>query len=78
MKCQLTYLPFATSNVKEEVEQVIDFIDTYDVEYTIGELSTLIEGDRKEFLALGTELYSQMDDAGKHFRLHIELLSSND
>jgi hypothetical protein len=59
MKCQLTYLPLATDNVKE------------------GELSTLVEGDQKEVLDMVGDIYSTQNDNGQQFRLHVELLSSN-
>lgn len=78
MKCQLTYLPLAATKAKEEVQEVLDFIDKCNVDYSAGELSTLVEGDRKEVLELINGLYSRMDDEGKQFRLHVELLSTND
>lgn len=77
MKCQLTYLPFDTEDVKEEVNDIIDFFDEYDVECHTGDLSTLLEGDRDKIMRLVSDLYTEMDDAGKHFRLHVELLSTN-
>jgi uncharacterized protein YqgV (UPF0045/DUF77 family) len=77
MKCQLTYLPLATDNVKEQVEEVIDFIDGYDLDYKVGELSTLVEGDQKEVLDMVGDIYSTQNDNGQQFRLHVELLSSN-
>lgn len=78
MKCQLTYLPLATDNVKEQVEEVIDFIDGYDIDYNVGELSTLVEGDQDEILNMVGDIYSTQNDNGQRFRLHVELLSSND
>lgn len=77
MKCQLTYLPFATEEVADEVYEIVNFLEGYDVEYHTGDLSTLVEGERKEVMGMVTDLYTEMDDAGKHFRLHVELLSSN-
>ena len=48
MKCQLTYLPLGTAEVTEKVDEVIDVIDGYDLSYRVGEMSTLVEGDREE------------------------------
>ncbi len=77
MKCQLTYLPFATDKVTEQIDNVIDFIDGYDLDYKVGELSTLVEGDREEVFDLIGDIYSTQNDNGHQFRLHVELLSSN-
>lgn len=77
MKCQLTYLPLATDEVDEQVEEVIDFIDGYDLDYNVGELSTLVEGAHEEVLDLVGDIYSTQNDNGHQFRLHVELLSSN-
>lgn len=77
MKCQLTYLPFGTPNVISEVDEVLDLIADYNVDYQIGDLSTLVEGDREEIFKLIEEIYRTQDDQGKHFRFHVELLCSN-
>jgi uncharacterized protein YqgV (UPF0045/DUF77 family) len=77
MKCQLTYLPLGTAEVAEQVDEVIDFIDGYDLSYDVGELSTLVEGDRQEVFNLINDIYTTQNDNGNQFRLHVELLSSN-
>ena len=77
MKCQLTYLPLGTAEVAEQVDEVIDFIDGYDLSYDVGELSTLVEGDREEVFNLVNDIYTTQNDNGNQFRLHVELLSSN-
>ena len=74
--CQLTYLPFSTEQIANEVNEVIDFIDNYEVEYRVGDLSTTVKGEKDEVLRLVRDLYEAFDEAGKVFRLHIELLSS--
>ena len=77
MKCQLTYLPLDTTEVAEQVDDVIDFIDGYDLSYNVGEMSTLVEGDREEIFNLVDDIYTTQNDKGNQFRLHVELLSSN-
>lgn len=77
MKCQLTYIPFGKNDVAEQVDEVIDIIESYDVESKVGELSTLVEGNREEVFNLISGIYSIQDDNNKQFRLHVELLSSN-
>ena len=77
MKCQLTYLPLGTVEVTEKVDEVIDVIDGYDLSYRVGEMSTLIEGDREEVFNLINDIYTTQNDNGSQFRLHVELLSSN-
>lgn len=77
MKCQLTYLPMNTENIADQVEDVIDFIDGYDIEYNVGELSTYVEGDRQEVFDLVNDIYTTQNNNGNQFRLHVELLSSN-
>ena len=77
MKCQLTYLPLGTAEVTEKVDEVIDVIDGYDLSYRVGEMSTLVEGDREEVFNLINDIYTTQNDNGSQFRLHVELLSSN-
>ena len=77
MKCQLTYLPLGTVEVTEKVDEVIDVIDGYDLSYRVGEMSTLVEGDREEVFNLINDIYTTQNDNGSQFRLHVELLSSN-
>jgi len=77
MKCQLTYLPLGTIEVTEKVDEVIDVIDGYDLSYRVGEMSTLVEGDREEVFNLINDIYTTQNDNGSQFRLHVELLSSN-
>jgi len=77
MKCQLTYLPLGTAEVTEKVDEVIDVIDSYELSYNVGELSTLVEGDREEVFNLINDIYTTQNDNGSQFRLHVELLSSN-
>ena len=76
--CQITYLPFFTTNVYEEVDEAIAFIEEYDLEVRVGDLSTTVKGDREKVLAMLSGLYKKMDDREKQFRLHVELLSSKD
>lgn len=76
--CQITYLPFFTENVHEEVDEAIAFIEQHDLKVKVGDLSTTVKGDREEVLAMLAELYKKMDDRKKQFRLHVELLSSKD
>ncbi|MDX1671330.1 MAG: YkoF family thiamine/hydroxymethylpyrimidine-binding protein [Balneolaceae bacterium] len=77
MICELSYLPLATEQYKEDVEGMIDLIKQYDLESEVGELSTTVKGDRDEIMDMIDEVYQTMDDRGKNFRLHVELLSSN-
>ncbi len=77
MKCQLTYLPLGTTEVVEQVDDVIEFIDGYDLSYNVGEMSTMVEGDREEIFNLVNDIYTTQNDSGNQFRLHVELLSSN-
>lgn len=77
MKCQLAYLPMSTENIAEQVDDVIDFIDGYDLEYNVGEMSTYVEGDKEEVFNLVDDIYTTQNDNGNQFRLHVELLSSN-
>lgn len=76
--CQITYLPFFTEDVYDEVDKAIAFIEEYDLRVEVGDLSTTLKGDREEVLHMITELYKFMDDRKKQFRLHIELLSSKE
>lgn len=76
--CQLTYLPLFTEEVIAEVDRVIAFLDDYDVDYTVGALSTTLTGEREEVFRLLEDLYRSRDMEDRRFRIHIELLNSND
>jgi len=73
--CQLSYLPLFTGAVFEQVDEVIDMIQKYDVQYEVHDLSTTVKGDKKEIFHLIEDIYNTMDGQGNQFRLHLELLS---
>lgn len=69
MSCQLTYFPLQSENYLAEIDQVLDIIKSYDVEYDIGILSTTIRGTDDIIFALIRDIYDKMSNY--HFTLNI-------
>lgn len=44
MSCQISYLPIASNEYIQEVNQVLAIIECYKVEYNVGILATTIRG----------------------------------
>ncbi len=72
---QLTFIPLATHNPTEKVQELIEHLAQYDVKIEIGYLSTTIIGDTNIVFKLIREVYESMSLERERFRFHIELLS---
>lgn len=72
---QLTFIPLATHNPTEKVQELIEHLAQYDVKIEIGYLSTTVIGDTDTVFKLIREVYDTMFVEQERFRFHIELLS---
>lgn len=72
---QLTFIPIATHNPTEKVQELIEHLAQYDVKIEIGFLSTTVIGDTETVFTLIREIYDTMTIEEKRFRFHVELLS---
>lgn len=72
---QLTFIPLATHNPKEIVQDIIEHLAQHEVKIEIGYLSTTVIGDTEIVFTLIREIYDTMTLEQKKFRFHIELLS---
>ncbi|MFV1883779.1 MAG: hypothetical protein ACMZ7B_04780 [Balneola sp.] len=72
---QLTFIPLATHNPTEKVQDLIEHLAQYDVKIEIGYLSSTVIGDTETVFKLIREVYDTMALEQERFRFHIELLS---
>jgi uncharacterized protein YqgV (UPF0045/DUF77 family) len=72
---QLTFIPLATHNPTEKVQELIEHLAQYDVQIEIGYLSSTIIGETDVVFTVIRELYDTMALEKERFRFHVELLS---
>ena len=72
---QLTYIPLATHNPTELVQDLLENLAQYEVKIEVGYLSSTVIGEPDEVFKLIKETYEMMSLEQERFRFHIELLS---
>ena len=72
---QLTYIPLATHNPTELVQDLLEHLAQYEVKIEVGYLSSTVIGEPDEIFKLIKETYEMMSLEQERFRFHIELLS---
>ncbi len=72
---QITYIPLATHNPTELVQDLLEHLAQYDVKIEVGYLSSTGIGEPNEVFKLIIETYEMMSLEQERFRFHIELLS---
>lgn len=77
MTCQITYIPLFTEDVIDEVQAFIDHFEEYEVEVEVNDVSSVIKGEKSEVFRLIEDSYDRVDESGRKFRLHVELLNTN-
>ena len=72
---QLTFIPLATHNPRERVQDLLEHLAQFDVQIEVGYLSTTVIGKTDVIFDLIKEIYQTMALENEKFRFHIELLS---
>ena len=72
---QLTYIPLATHNPREKVQELLEHLAQFDVKIEVGYMATTVIGDTDIVFDMLKELYQTMALESESFRFHIELLS---
>ena len=72
---QITYIPLATHNPTELVQDLLEHLAQYEVKIEVGYLSSTVIGEPDEVFKLIKETYEMMSVEQERFRFHIELLS---
>lgn len=72
---QLTFIPLATHNPRERVQDLLEHLAQFDVQIEVGYLSTTVIGKTDEIFDLLKEIYQTMALENEQFRFHVELLS---
>lgn len=60
--CELSFLPIQSDSYADDVKKVISLIDESGLEYSVGEMSTLIRGRSKSIFALLNRIYDSLDE----------------
>ncbi len=72
---QLTFIPLATHNPRERVQDLLEHLAQFDVQIEVGYLSTTVIGKTDVVFDLLKEIYQTMSLENEQFRFHVELLS---
>jgi uncharacterized protein YqgV (UPF0045/DUF77 family) len=60
ISCQLSFIPIQSKNYLLDVEMVLDRIKDSGLEYNVGEMSTVIKGNKAKVLNLISDIYDMM------------------
>lgn len=58
--CQLSFVPIQSENYLNDIELVLEQIKASNLEYDIGEMSTIIKGSKTQLMELISCIYDQM------------------
>jgi len=58
--CQLSFIPIQSQDYLADIERVLGLIKTYELEYCIGEMSTIIKGSKVKIMELISCIYDLM------------------
>lgn len=58
--CQLSFIPMQAENYLLEIDKVLHLIASSSMEHSIGDMSTVIKGDKAEILELISNIYDLM------------------
>lgn len=72
MSCQISFAPIMCDNYIEEIDKVLEIIKAYDIDYTIGTMSTTIIGNKNKIFPMIERIYNEMCDSTQ-FTLDIKL-----
>ncbi|HHX95286.1 MAG TPA: hypothetical protein GX691_05680 [Clostridia bacterium] len=60
--CELSFLPIQSDSYGDDVRRVISLIEESGLEYTVGEMSTLVRGNSGSVFALLNRIYDSLDE----------------
>jgi uncharacterized protein YqgV (UPF0045/DUF77 family) len=65
ISCEMSFIPIASQNYIEDVENVLKVISQSGLEYQTNSFSTILTGTKEEILALIGEIIEKMYDNSK-------------
>lgn len=65
VSCEISFIPIQSENYIEDVEKVLDIIKSYDLEYSIGVMSTTVRGKKNILINLISDICDNMEDKCK-------------
>lgn len=60
ISCQLSFIPIQSENYLVDIDRVLKKIITSELQYSIGEMSTIIKGSKTNILNLISNIYDLM------------------
>lgn len=70
--CEISFAPIVSSDYINDVNRVISIIESYNMEHSVGLLSTTVRGDKYRIFDMIREIYDTMDGTAK-FTLDIKI-----
>ncbi|MDF2520516.1 MAG: hypothetical protein K0R84_1144 [Clostridia bacterium] len=58
--CQLSFIPIQSESYLEDIDTVLHVITASGLEYNVGEMSTIIKGNKARILNLIDDIYERM------------------
>lgn len=62
---EISFFPLQSEDFKEAINQAIEIIRTFNVEYQVGPLSTTVKGEQAIIFKIAYKIFTSMGDAGK-------------
>lgn len=72
ISAELSFLPIESENYKNDVNQALEIIRSYNIEYHIGIISTTVRGNERQLFEMIRHLFTTMDERCK-FALDVKL-----
>ena len=61
MSCEFSFIPIQSKNYTDDVNKVLQIIESSGLEYSVNEISTIVKGNVQKVFALVQEIYKVMD-----------------
>lgn len=65
ISCEISFLPIQSKDYTSDIEEVLRIIRNYDLEITVGFMSTTLRGDVRLIFSLLAEIFEKMNQRTK-------------
>lgn len=65
ISCEISFLPIQSKDYTSDIEEVLRIIRNYDLEITVGFMSTTLRGDARLIFSLLAEIFEKMNQRTK-------------
>jgi uncharacterized protein YqgV (UPF0045/DUF77 family) len=70
--CEISFIPIGTKDYNKDIEQVIEMIASYGMEYHVGLLSTTVRGEKNKVFEMLQQIFDASDKKMK-FTMTVKL-----